>query len=386
MTKHPLHNVAIIATANTRQARQLEGESDTSLLYAVIRHLLSTSGLAARDIDGVNVSSPVQGIHPRQIIQWLGSRPSWCGNEYMGIAAVIEAASAIATGQAETVLVATAQTGAYADRGSTAPWTRPSHEFTESFGLYTAAEFALVARRHMALYGTRPEAMAEVAATIRNNGHRHPKAASYGKPPLTAEDVLASRMIASPFHLLECALTTEGGGGILMTTAERARDLPVTPVYILGAGTDRQGLSYTRAPLWDTYGNVGARAARNSFQQAGLNPADVDVCEFYDPFSFEIIRQFETFGFCGPGEGGDFVTNGRIALDGEFPVSTNGGLLAFSHAGTLQMLQKVIAARDQLTGDVPDELRVPGAKVAMATNGGSAALFCDVMLLGSEQP
>ncbi|MCG3170567.1 MAG: hypothetical protein CALGDGBN_02134 [Pseudomonadales bacterium] len=386
MARQALHDVAIVATANTRQARRLDGETDTALVLAVMRELLARSGLRPADIDGVNVVAPVGGIHPRQAAHWLGPRPRWCGTEYMGIAAVLEAAAAIATGQATTVLLATAQAGAYGERGATAPWTRPSYEFTECFGLYTAAEFALCARRHMTLYGTRHESMATVAATIRNNGHRHPGAASYGRAPLTPDDVAASRMVASPFRLLDCCITSEGGGGLLLTTAERARELPVTPVYLLGAGTDRRGLAYTRAPLWEECGDIGARAAARSFAQAGLRPADIDVCEFYDPFSFEIIRQFEAFGFCAPGEGGDFVLDGRIAIDGEFPVATNGGLLAFSHAGTLQMLQKVIAACEQLTGAAPPALRVPEARVALASNGGSGALFCDVMILGSERP
>lgn len=386
MIKNPLHQVAIIATSNTRQARQLEGATEIGLLHEVIRDLLAQTGLRTRDIDGVNVNSPMEGISPRGVVSWLGGHDCWCGNEHMGIPAVIEAATAIAAGQAETVLIANAQTGAYTERGATAPWTRPAHEFTECFGLYTAAEFALIARRHMALYGTRYEAMAEVAATIRNNGYRHPGAAYHGRPAITAEDVANSRPIASPFRLLDCAITAEGGGGMILTSVERARDLPVKPTYILGAGTDRRGMSYNRAPVWNLHGDVGARAARRSFSQAGLTPADVDICEFYDPFSFEVIRQFEAFGFCALGEGGDFVMDGRIALDGEFPIGTNGGLMAFSHAGTLQMLQKVMVGCEQLTGRAPPGLTVPDAKVVMTSNGGPGALFCDVMLLGKEAP
>jgi acetyl-CoA acetyltransferase len=110
------------------------------------------------------------------------------------------------------------------------------------------------------------------------------------------------------------------------------------------------------------------------------------VCELYDPFSFELIRQLEAFGFCGEGEGGDFVMGGRIAVGGELPLVTSGGLLSFSHAGTAQLLQKVIASAEQLRGNVPDALRVPGAEVVMTSNGGAGALFCDVLLLGREAP
>ena len=120
---------------------------------------------------------------------------------------------------------------------------------------------------------------------------------------MTPQDVLDSRMVASPFHLLDCCINSEGGGGLILTTAQRARDLDVEPVYILGGGTDRQGMAYTRAPVWDVYGWVGRRAAQRAFSQAGLGPKDVDVCEFYDPFSFEIIRQFEAYGFAPRGRG-----------------------------------------------------------------------------------
>jgi acetyl-CoA acetyltransferase len=169
-----------------------------------------------------------------------------------------------------------------------------------------------------------------------------------------------------------------------LTTEERARDLDVTPIFILGGALDRQGMSYVTAPVWDQYGWVGRRAAELSFEQCGLSPQDVDVAEFYDPFSFEIIRQLESFGFCKEGEGGDFVMEGRIRIDGSLPVATNGGLLSYSHAGVAQMLQKPINAAMQLRGDLPAKLTVPNARVALASNGGAGALFCDMMLVGKD--
>jgi acetyl-CoA acetyltransferase len=145
-------------------------------------------------------------------------------------------------------------------------------------------------------------------------------------------------------------------------------------------------MAYVTAPVWDRYGLSGRWAAGRAFAQCGLSPSDVDVCELYDPFSFELIRQFEAFGFCAEGEGGDFVMGGRIAVGGELPTVTNGGLLSFSHPGTAQLLQKVIAAAQQLRGELPGSLTVPGANVVMTSNGGAGALFCDVMLLGRERP
>ncbi len=381
----PYRGVAIVGAYNTRQAKKLEGATEADLVLDAVRGTLAAAGLEPGDVDGLNLSTWVTRLNPRMAALWFGGRPVWTGTSTPGIEAVLEAAAAIATGQCHTALIATAQCGEYTDRAATVSWTRPSNEFVECWGLYTAAEFALMARRHMHLYGTKREALSEVAAAIRTNGARNPEAVMFGRE-VGPEDVVASRLVADPFHLLDCCINSEGGAGLVLTSEERARDLDVTPVFVLGGALDRQGMAYVTAPVWDRYGHVGRRAAALSFEQCGLGPADVDVAELYDPFSFEIIRQLEAFGFCKEGEGGDFVMNGRIRSDGELPVATNGGLLSFSHAGVVQMLQKPVNAVLQLQGRLPPALTVPDAKVALASNGGSGALFSDVMLLGKEAP
>jgi acetyl-CoA acetyltransferase len=384
MSKNPLHDVVIVGAYNTKQAKVLEGETDASTtLDAIAGAIKSSGGIQRSEIDGSNIYTISRSITPRTGAHMMGGQPVWTGNADMGIAAVMEAAAAIATGQCKTAVVASGQAGVYKDRSATSPWTRPSNEFVECWGLYTAAEFALIAQRHMALYGTKPESLAEVAATIRMNGARNPEAIFYGKE-VTPQDVLDSRMIADPYHLLDCAMNSEGGAAVILTTAERAKDLECLPIHVLGGSLDRQGMSYVTAPVWDKYGMVGQRAAKITFEQAGLTPEDVDVCEFYDPFSFELIRQFEAFGFCGLGEGGDFVMDGKIHLDGQFPLCTNGGLMSFSHCGVAQMLQKVVSSAMQLRGQLPEVLTIAGAEVVMASNGGAGALFCDTMLLGKE--
>jgi acetyl-CoA acetyltransferase len=383
MRRSPLHDAVVVGAYNTRQARVLD-QPEMEVLWDAVHGALASAGLSLADVDGVNVTSSVQRLHPRQAVMMFGGRPCWIGSE-IGIPAVIEAALAISAGLCQVALIATAQAAQYTDRVSTAPWTRPSNEFVECWGLFTPAEFALMARRHMHLHGTKPEALAEVAATIRNHGARHTEAVHHGRF-VTPEDVLASRMVADPFHLLDCAITSEGGAGLVLTSVERARDLDVQPIHLLGAGTDKQGMAYVTAPVWERYGDVGRRAGAQAYAQAGLKASDVDVLELYDPFSFEVIRQLEVFGFCETGEGGDFVMDGRIAVGGSHPVATNGGLLSFSHAGLAQLIQKPISAVQQLRGEVPEALRVPEARVALATNGGSGALFCDVLLLGMEAP
>ena len=173
------------------------------------------------------------------------------------------------------------------------------------------------------------------------------------------------------------------------------RDLAHDPVFVLGGNTDHFGPSYQHPPAWDMGGNrrpdlvdgtVGRRAAEDAFRMSGLGPADVDVCELYDPFSFEIIRQFEAFGFCPEGEGGDYVMSGVIEPGGRHPITTDGGLMSFSHGGaTVQLLQRVIRGVQQLRGGCPT-MQVDGAEVALCSGGGAGALFTDVLLLGKDQP
>ncbi len=381
-SRSPLHDVAIVGAYNTRQAKQIDA-SEIDVLLDAVHGALASAGLALNAVDGVNVTSSTQRFHSRQAVMLFGARPCWTGSD-IGIPAVIEAALAISAGLCQTVVIATAQVAEHRDRQKTAPWTRPGNEFVECWGLFTPAEFALMARRHMHLYGTTENHFAEVAATIRNHGAQHPEACHYGKF-VTPADVLISRMVADPFHLLDCAMTSEGGAALVLTSQERARDLDVKPIYLLGGGTDKQGMAYVAPPVWDHYGQVGKRAAQQAFAQAGLTPDDVDVLELYDPFSFEIIRQLEVFGFCGIGEGGDFVMEGHLRMDGKFPAVTNGGLMSFSHAGLAQLIQKPISAVQQLRGEYPRELTVKDARVALTSNGGSGALFTDVLLLGTER-
>ncbi|HXY93460.1 MAG TPA: thiolase family protein [Acidimicrobiia bacterium] len=387
MVSHPYHDVAIVGAYNTEQARVLSGYDSRSLTFAAGMGALADAGLTLRDVDGV------MGPGGQDFLYMGRIGPVWRSAAGFGLPGILDAAGAIAAGQATTVLLAAGSAGVYTERASTAPWTRPANEFVVPFGMFTAAEFALMARRHMHRYGTKPEALATVAATIRNNGHVNPEAVYCGRGPFTPQDILDSRMVADPFHLLDCSMTSEGGCGIVMTTAERARDLAKPPVYVLGGSTDHFGPAYQNPPVWDiggkkradlVAGTVGRRASEAAFAMAGLGPDDVDTCEFYDPFSFEIIRQFEAFGFCAEGEGGDFVTSGVIEPGGRFPITTDGGLMAFSHGGALvQLLQRAIRGVQQVRGECVTN-QVEGAEVAMCTGGGAGALFNDILLLGKE--
>jgi len=388
VVKHFLHQVAIVGIYNTPQARVLENHNSETITVAACRGALQDAGLTPADVDGV-----AAGGKAAPLIYWMRNGPAWRSMSPPSIPALLQAAAAIAAGQCHTAIITDGMAGVYTQRQSTAPWTRPANEFVVSYGMFTAAEFALIARRHMHLYGTTPEQLATVSATIRNNGHVHPDAIYGGRGPFSPDDILESRMVADPFHLLDCAMTSEGGCAIVLTHAERAKDLPRKPIWILGGSGDTFGPSYQHPPQWSLSGRsgevnglVGRRAAQQAFGMAQVTHSDIDVCEFYDPFSFEIIRQFEAFGFCDEGEGGDFVMDGRIEVGGEFPVTTDGGVMSFSHGGAaVQQLQRVTRAVEQLRGTCQSR-QVEGASVALASNGGAGALFSDVLVLGSEQP
>lgn len=386
-SSHPFADVAIVGVHNTVQARVLPEHDSTSIALAGALGALADAGIAPRDVDGV------VGADCAQIALELGLGPCTRRPTQMGIPAVLDAAALITTGQCSVVLVAAGGAAVHVDRSATAPWTRPANELVVGYGLFTAAEFALMARRHMLTYGTTPEQMATAAAVIRTNGHANSEAVYFGRGPFSPADVLASRMIADPFHLLDCATTSEGGCALVLTTAGRAGECDA-PVWILGGASDAFGPAYVVAPVWDFQpradsfpaGLVGARAARIAFAMAGLSVGDVDVAELYDPFSFEIIRQLEAFGFCSPGEGGPFVEDGNIGPGAQLPVTTDGGTMSFSHPGiNAQQLQRVIRATQQVRGSCASN-QVEGAEVALCSNGGSGALFCDVLLLGPERP
>jgi acetyl-CoA acetyltransferase len=381
---NPFRDVAIVGVHNTVQARTLPGHDSQSIALEGALGALADAGMTTADVDAV------VGQFAQEEVLALGLGPCTRRPNGLGIPAVLDAAGMIVTGQADVVLLAAGGAGIYTDRRSTAPWTRPANEFVVGYGLFTAAEFALMARRHMIEHGTTPEQLALVAATIRNNGHANPAAVYHGKGPFTPDDVLASRLVADPFHLLDCAMTSEGGCGVVLARADRVDG---DAVWILGGASDSYGPAYQIAPAWDLVGSsdipagyVGRAAARRAFAVAGLGPEDVDVAELYDPFSFEIIRQLEAFGFCPDGEGGAYVQDGNIGPGGRLPVTTDGGLMSFSHAGiSAQLLQRVIRAVEQLRGRCAT-MQVPGAQVALCSNGGSGALFTDVLLLGRERP
>lgn len=379
-------NATIVGVYQTKQARTLPGRSSQDLVIEAVKGAIADAGLQPRDVDGAAVDWPGPGGAPRDAENWamyLKQPLSWCVSHHLltaGVRGVLEAAAAVEAGLCDVAVVGSGRAGPFSADGA-APGANMSMEFAEPFGSSVMAQFALVATRHMHEFGTTPEQLAHVAATIRNHGHVNPEAVMFGAGPYTAAGVLASPLIATPLHRLDCCLMNEGGAAIVITTAERARDLKAQPVAILGGGMEFFQGNYANPPLYRQLRTLGGDAAARALGRAGVRATDIDVFSLYDPVSFEVLRQFEMLGLCDEGEGGAFCAGDRLTLQGSCPTNLDGGMLAGSWTGTAQLTLKVIEAVRQLRR-VNGARQVPDAELALASNAGSGAQHVELVLLG----
>ena len=263
------------------------------------------------------------------------------------------------------------------------PYESPFKPFMPS------SAYALAASRHMHQYGTTREQMAAVAVAAREWALLNPVA--WEKKPLTIESVLSSRMVSYPFTVRDCCLVTDGGGAVVVTSAERARSLKKKPAYVLGCGQSITHSSISNMP--DLTVTAALAAGKAAYKMAKLGPADVDVLALYDAFTINTILFLEDLGFCKKGEGGPFVEGGRIAPRGSLPVNTNGGGLSYCHPGMYGLFLLIEAVR-QLRGECGAR-QVADCEVAIAHgNGGVLSTQsdgdfgdqCDGVVLAAREP
>jgi acetyl-CoA acetyltransferase len=376
----------IVGLHLTKQARRLPGRQPLELQIEAVKGALADAGLDAREVDGAAVAWTGPGGATDEVASWaqyFRTPLAWTAEHYMddaGTRAVLKSAAAIEAGLCDVVVIGSGAVGLF-EPGGAAVGSSNGHEFADPFGSSAMAQFALVVQRYMHEFGAGPEPFAHVAATIRNHGHVNPEAVMFGAGPYTVADILASPIIASPLHRLECSLVAEGACAIVMTTAERARDLRQAPVAVLGGGMEFWAGAYANPPLYRDMRKMGLDASRRTFAKAGVQATDINVFSLYDAVSFEVVRQFEMLGFCGEGEGGDFVAGDRLTLAGDCPTNLDGGILSHSWIGTGQLTLKVIECVRQLRGTCGPR-QVPGAELALATNAGSGAQHMEMALFG----
>jgi acetyl-CoA acetyltransferase len=277
---------------------------------------------------------------------------------------VHHAMCAVAAGRCEVALIG------YASRQRTRRQRELAHrsdgltlsaQFEDPFGLPAPiGQYALIAARHMHQYGTTSAQLAEIAVAARKWAQLNPKA--FRREPLTVEDVVTSRLFATPLHRHDICLVTDGGGAVVVTNAARARDAAKRPVRVIGAGESHTHWRIAQMP--DLTVSAGAVAAREAFGMAGISPADVDLLEPYDSFTITVLMALEDLGFCAKGEGGIFVEGGRLAPGGALPAMTSGGGLSYNHPGALGVLLLIEAVR-QLRGEA-GERQVPDARIGVA--------------------
>ena len=377
--------VAIVGVAESDLGEVGPGRYAIDLAAQAAAAALADAGLSTRDVDGLFCVIAGRGMAPLDVAEYLGVRPRYTDGTMVGggsfISHLYHAALAIATGACQTALIVYGSTPR-SDSGRgvllSGPPELPSYEAAYRPRMPVTG-YALAAARHMHQYGTTRTQLAEVAVAARRWAMLNPKA--FVRDPLTVEDVLASRIVSSPLSVLDCCLVTDGGGSLVVTSARRARDLPRRPVYLLGAGESHWHRAISQMP--DLTVTAATESSARAYEMAQVRPQDVDVVQLYDAFTINTILFLEDLGFCPKGEGGDFVSGGRIAPGGALPVNTNGGGLSYCHPGMYGIFTLIEAAR-QLRGEA-GERQQPGVTVAIAHGNGGQLSSQVTAILGSEQ-
>jgi acetyl-CoA acetyltransferase len=381
----PRRRVAIVGAALSDTGR-VDDKTAWELHYQGASRALADAGLTRDDVDGF-ASTGVGSLAPIELCEYLGLRPDWVDGSSVGGSVwefyVEHAAAAIAEGHVETVVCVYGSTSR-ADlkrRRRTANvafgFSGPA-QFDNPFGHSLISNYAMAARRHMYEYGTTIEQLAEIAVSARYNAQFNPDA--YYRDPITIEDVQSSRMIAEPFTKLHCCIRSDGGGAIVLTSEERARDLAKRPVFVLGTG---EATSHTTMSEWpDFTESPCVRSGKLAFERAGVTPADIDVCQLYDSFTITVLETIEGLGFCKKGEGGGFVEDGKLRLGGALPTNTDGGGLSACHPGMRGMFLLVEAVH-QLRGEAEGR-QVPDAQLACVNGTGGKFSSTGTVILGVE--
>jgi acetyl-CoA acetyltransferase len=374
-------SAAIVGVAESDLGQVADGLSPIDLMAQGVQRALVDCGLRLQDVDGLFCAAAQSRLSVLALSEYLGIDPPFLGSTIVGGSSfeyhVAHAMAAIAAGLCNTAVIAYGSTQRSVGRKQATarennPYETPFKPFLPS------SAYALAASRHMHEFGTTREQLAEVAVAAREWALLNP--AAWEKKPLTIDDVLSARMVSYPFTVRDCCLVTDGGGAVVVTSAERARSLKKAPAYVLGCGQSVTHASISGMPDLTV---TGARASgRAAYRMARLGPTDVDAAELYDAFTINTILFLEDLGFCKKGEGGPFVAGGRIGPKGSLAVNTNGGGLSYCHPGMYGLLLLIEAVR-QLRGECGAR-QIEDCEVAIAHGNGGVLSSQATVILGSQ--
>ena len=369
--------VAVVGAAETTELGKIPHLSQQQLHADAALNAMADAGLTAKDIDGIATA----GERPTDLAYYLGITPTWVDGTSVGgcsfMLHVRHAVAAIASGQCTTVLITHGESGRSGVGRSGFPRAPASlsGQFEVPFGpMGPPTMFTLPVLRYMKDYGISHEQLAMVAVVQREWASMNPRASFQDE--ITVDDVLNSKMIAYPFHLLECCLVTDGGGALILTKADGAEDFPNPPVHILGTGesvetpmvSQMEDLTSSRA-----FKVAGAFA----MQDAGITHADVDHLMVYDAFAHLPIYGLEDLGFCKKGEAADFIWEQNTAPGGSLPMNTNGGGLSYMHSGMYGMYALQESDR-QIRGTAPAQVVDANVSLCLGVGGMFGASGCIV--------
>ena len=373
-------SVAIVGAAESDIGAVAALMSPLDLMAQGIHRALEDAGLTLKDVDGLFCATTQARTSAMSLVEYLGLPDAYTDSTIVGGSSfeihVAHAHAALEAGLCTVAVIAYGSTQRTVGRRAASarefnPYETPFRPFLP------ATAYAMAASRHMHEFGTTREQMAEVAVAARGWAQLNPVA--WEKKPLTVADVLAARPISYPFTVRDICLVTDGGGAIIMTTAERARGMKQKPVYVLGCGQSITHASITSMPNLTHTGAIASGA--QAYKAAGMKASDIDVLALYDAFTINTILFLEDLGFCPKGEGGRFVEGGRIAPGGSLPVNTNGGGLSYCHPGMYGLFILIEAVR-QIRGECGARQVKKADTAIVHGNGGVLSAQATVILGG----
>lgn len=377
---------AIVGVAESDLGK-VPGKTAVELQAQAARAAVLDAGLKLQDVDAVFAHTDDR-FSSLQLSEYLGIRPRFTDTSNVGgmsnIMHVRHAMAAIQAGLCNVALISYGSTqlsdGSRKLTGLVEDPRSPRGQFVVPHGhLSPIGYYAMVAQLHMQRYGTSLESLAEVAVAARQWANLNPKA--YRKGPLSIDEVMASPVVAAPLRQRDCCLVTDGGGALIVTRADIAKDLPKAPVYVKGIA-ESFSHHYTPFDLEDWLETGVAATADAAFDMAGLARKDIDVVQIYDHFTIGVLQSLEELGFCGRGEAKDFVRGGTLAPGGAFPINSTGGGLSYGHPGMFGIFLVIEAVR-QLRTEC-GERQLPRANTALCHAPGLVFSANTTMILGVQ--